>query len=64
MATEQAADCTAESFSGLMLRHRGRTGLTQRQLAARVGVSRRAVQDCESGLNYTDVQALIAAVLD
>jgi hypothetical protein len=26
-----------ESFQGLLLRHRGRTGLTQRQLAERMG---------------------------
>ena len=42
----------AESFQGLLLRHRGRTRLTQRQLATRAGVSRRSVQDWEAGLNY------------
>ena len=64
---EQAADRTEESFQGLLLRHRGRTRLTQRQLAARVGVSRRSVQDWESGLNYPDaqhLQALIVALLE
>ena len=40
----------AESFRGLLLRHRARTGLSQRQLAARMGVGRRTVQDWESGL--------------
>src|SRR6266702_8358036 len=57
----------AESFQGLLLRHRGRTGLTQRQLAARVGVSRGSVQDWEAGLNYPDaqhLQALIVAFLE
>ncbi len=60
------ADAAAEPFQGLILRHRGRTGLTQRELAARVGVSRGAVQDWESGLNYPDaqhLQALIAVFL-
>src|SRR5918911_67269 len=37
-----------ESFRGLLLRHRGRTGLIQRDLAARVGVSLRSVQDWEA----------------
>src|SRR5438309_6431144 len=66
MATEHATDRAAESFQGLLLRHRGRTGLTQRELAARVGVSRGSVQDWEAGLNYPDaehLQALIAAFL-
>jgi len=64
---EQAADRIGESFQGLLLRHRGRTGLTQRQLAARVGVSRGSVQDWEAGLSYPDaqhLQALIAAILE
>ena len=67
MAIGQPADHTAESFSGLLLRHRGRTGLTQRQLAMQVGVSRGAVQDWESGVNYPDaqhLQVLIAVFLE
>ncbi|TME32296.1 MAG: helix-turn-helix transcriptional regulator [Chloroflexi bacterium] len=67
MATEQAGDRSEESFQGLLLRHRGRTRLTQRQLAARVGVSRGSVQDWEAGLNCPDaqhLQALIVAFLD
>jgi len=52
MATRQAADQTGESFQGLLLRHRGRTGLTQRELAARVGVSKRTLQDWEAGVSY------------
>jgi transcriptional regulator with XRE-family HTH domain len=65
--TRQPADRAAEPFQGLLLRHRGRTGLTQRQLAARVGVSRGSVQDWEAGLNYPDakhLQALIVAFLE
>src|SRR5438128_1505378 len=64
MATEQQA---GETFPGLLLRHRGRTGLTQRQLAARVGVSRGSIQGWEAGLNYPTsprLQALIAAFME
>ena len=56
-----------ESFYGLLLRHRGRTGLTQRELAARMGVHTRSVQDWEAGHNYPSaerLQALVAALLD
>lgn len=41
-----------ESFRGMLLRHGGRTGLVQRDFAARAGVSHRSVQDWESGVNY------------
>ncbi len=64
MPTEPAAE---ETFPSLLLRHRGRTGLTQRQLAARVGVSRGSIQDWEAGLNYPTaprLQALIAAFME
>jgi WD40 repeat protein/DNA-binding XRE family transcriptional regulator len=57
----------AESFRGLLLRHRGRTSLTQGQLAARAGVSRRAVQDWEMGVNYPSaerLQTLIRVLLE
>ena len=56
-----------ESFRGLLLRHRGRTGLFQRDLATRAGVSRNAVQDWESGLSYPTAErlrALIRAMLE
>jgi WD40 repeat protein/transcriptional regulator with XRE-family HTH domain len=56
-----------EPFSGLLLRHRGRTGLTQRQLATRIGVNMRSVQGWETGVMYptaTRLQALIAALLE
>jgi WD40 repeat protein/transcriptional regulator with XRE-family HTH domain len=54
-------------FRGLLLRHRTRTGLIQRVLAARIGVSLRSVQDWETGLTYPTVerlQALVRALLD
>jgi WD40 repeat protein/transcriptional regulator with XRE-family HTH domain len=66
MVTRQPADRETESFEGLLLRHRGRTGLTQRELAERVGVNRRTIQDWENGLNFPStprLQSLIAALL-
>ena len=57
----------AESFRGLLLRHRGRTGLTQPALAARAQVSLRSVQDWEAGTKFPTaprLQALIRVVLE
>jgi WD40 repeat protein/DNA-binding XRE family transcriptional regulator len=51
----------------LLLTHRGRTQLTQQQLASRVGVNRRSLQDWEAGVSYPTGQrllALIAALLE
>jgi len=62
-----AGDSPGEDFQGLVLRFRGRTGLTQRQLAARLGVHLRSVQAWESGVSYPNaasLQALIAGYLD
>src|SRR5437016_6909714 len=52
-----------ESFRGLVLRHRGRTGLTQRELADRLGASRRTVQDWEAGINHPSAERLQALIL-
>jgi WD40 repeat protein/transcriptional regulator with XRE-family HTH domain len=63
MLTSQAA----ESFRDLLLRYRGRSSLTQRQLADRVGVHRRSVQQWEVGANYPSaerLEAIIQALLD
>jgi WD40 repeat protein/transcriptional regulator with XRE-family HTH domain len=57
----------AESFRGLLLGYRGRSRLTQRELAARVGAHRRTVQDWEAGANYPTagmLQTLIGVLLD
>ena len=57
-------DPAAESFQGLVLRLRGRTGLSQRTLAARAGVHLRSVQAWESGVSYpsaASLRTLIAA---
>lgn len=59
-------DTTGESFHGLVLGLRGRLGLTQRELAARVGVNVSSIQGWEAGDNYpgiTSLKALIAAGL-
>src|SRR5438132_13786636 len=56
-----------ESFRDLLLRHRGRTGLTQLELAGRVGAARRTVQDWEAGINHPSAEllkALIQALLE
>jgi WD40 repeat protein len=67
MTIRHADDRAGEPFQGLLLLHRGRSGLTQRQLADRAGVSVRSVQDWESGVNYPGserLRALIHALLD
>jgi WD40 repeat protein/transcriptional regulator with XRE-family HTH domain len=56
-----------ESFRGLLLLHRGRTGLTQRDAAARAGVSLRSIQDWEAGVTLPTaerLQRLIRVLLD
>ena len=56
-----------EPFHGLLLRHRGRCGLIQRDLAARAGVSVRTVQDWEAGVKFPTpgrLRALIRALLE
>ena len=56
-----------ESFRSLLLRCRGRTGLIQRDLAARAGVSLRSVQDWEAGVTLPSaerLQALIRALAE
>src|SRR3954452_24837556 len=61
------ASQTPESFRSLLLRHVGRTGLTQREIAVRAGVSRRSVQDWESGVTLPTgprLKALIGALFE
>src|SRR5262245_12644524 len=63
----QAGSHQDERFAGLLLQLRGRTGLTQRDLAARLGASRRSVQDWETGVYYPNahnLRSLIAVLLD
>ena len=57
----------AEPFRGVLLRYRGRTGLTQKELAARVGVHLRSIQDWEAGISYPRaerLEAVVAALLE
>src|SRR4051794_15838822 len=63
MVTQRPQDPGTESFAGLLLRHRGRTGLTQRDLAARLGTTRRSVQDWESGAYYPSAERLQSLIL-
>src|SRR3712207_2992355 len=61
-----ASDDPAESFTGLVLRLRGRIGLTQRELAAQIGVHVHSLQGWESGATFpgaASLQALIVAGL-
>src|SRR5258708_28030564 len=51
-----------ESFRDLLLRHRGRTGLTQLELAGRVGAGRRTVPDWEAGINPPTAERLKAMI--
>src|SRR3954470_8745352 len=67
MSDRRSDDPSSEPFHGLLLLGRGRTGLTQRQLADRVGVSARSVQDWEAGVSYPSaerLQHLVAALLE
>jgi DNA-binding transcriptional regulator YiaG len=59
-------DRPIDDFPGLVLQLRGRIGLTQRQLAAQLGVHVHSIQAWESGTSYPSVaslQAFIAAIL-
>src|SRR5437762_226908 len=65
-AAGTSAETGGERFYDLALLYRGRTGLTQRDLAARLGVHVRSVQAWEGGISYPDaahLQALLAAYL-
>jgi transcriptional regulator with XRE-family HTH domain len=58
---------SGESFRSLMLGVRGRTGLTQLQLANHIGVSIRSIQAWETGATYpstNSLQLLLAAFVD
>src|SRR5919199_6916478 len=53
---------STESFRDLLLRHRGRTGLSQRDLAARLGAGRRTLQEWEAGLSHPTAELLRALI--
>src|SRR5262245_35950756 len=50
------------SFRDLVLRLRGRTGLTQRELATRIGVHARSIQGWEVGDTFPGVASLKALI--
>jgi transcriptional regulator with XRE-family HTH domain/tetratricopeptide (TPR) repeat protein len=58
-----SVDLSAESFQGLTLRLRGRTGLTQLDLAARLGKHSHSVQGWESGLHVPSADSLQALLI-
>ena len=58
-----AADSGDEKFASLVLRSRGRTGLTQRKFAARLGVYVRSVQAWEAGVSYPGSESLKALIV-
>src|SRR6267378_6302851 len=67
MVSGQSQERETEPFVGLLLRHRGRTGLTQRDFAARMGTSERSIQDWEAGAYYPGAQhlkSLIAVLVE
>src|SRR3954447_21595462 len=66
MTARDASDLPRADFRGLLLALRGRAGLSQRELAALVGVSERAIRAWEAGDSYPAaerLQALIALYL-
>ena len=58
MAPAQSAGQEGESFQGLVLRYRGRTGLTQREVAQPLGAHVRSIQVWESGVSYPSSASL------
>lgn len=62
-----AVEGPTERFRALVLRCRGRTGLSQTALASRAGVHLRSIQGWEGGLSYPSasrLRPLIAALLE
>ncbi len=60
------ASTTSTHFGELLRRARQAAGLTQEELAARAGLSRRGIADLERGVRQTprkDTVALLAAAL-
>jgi WD40 repeat protein/transcriptional regulator with XRE-family HTH domain len=67
MDASEGATSSGDRFRGLVLVLRGRAGLTQRALAAHLGISGEATRKWESGEGYpspTRLQALIALYLE
>ena len=58
MVARGTGELPHESFQGMLLQLRGRTGLTQRQLATSLGMHWRSIQGWESGANYPSAASL------
>jgi DNA-binding transcriptional regulator YiaG len=58
MASHDATASPVGASRGLILTLRGRAGLSQRELAALLGVSERAIQAWEAGLSYPSAASL------
>jgi transcriptional regulator with XRE-family HTH domain len=63
MVSHQLADQPQENFQGLLLQLRGRTGLSQTELALRIGRHARSIQGWESGTHFPTVESLQALLL-
>ena len=62
MTARDTSDPPPADFRGRLLALRGRAGLTQRALAALVGLSGRAIAAWETGGSYPSAQALQALI--
>jgi WD40 repeat protein len=62
MAAEHRSHGTDASFRGLIILHRGRTELTQRQVAARLQLNERSIQAWEAGVSYPSSESLRALI--
>jgi transcriptional regulator with XRE-family HTH domain len=58
MIGRQPGNPYGESFQGLLLQLRGRTGLSQADLAPRIGRHARSIQGWESGTHYPSAESL------
>src|SRR3981081_1999302 len=58
MVARGTGELPHESFQGMLLQLRGRTGLTQRELATSLGMHWRSIQGWESGANYPSAASL------
>src|SRR3981081_2200916 len=67
MVARATGELPHESFQGMLLQLRGKTGLTQRELATSLGMHWRSIQGWESGANYpsaASLRSLLATYLE
>ena len=58
MAAEHRPNGAEASFRGMIILYRGRTRLTQRQVAGRLNVNERSIQAWEAGVSYPSAESL------